>query len=203
MHIKKFTLGPLKSNCYIVYHQKNAYILDPGYESQDVLDFILDNQLHIQFIYLTHGHPDHIGGVDFLNKTLSVPVYAPLKDKWWIDVYAPSQGITATITDYIQEPFSIPFIDESLHIYDVPGHSEGGTVIYSKAHQYLFSGDTLFFQTVGRTDIPHADPDKLTKSIQKMYTLFPKDTMVYPGHGKETSIGHEQLHNPFVRKSAK
>ncbi len=202
MQIKRFPLGNLKSNCFIVHNNQKAYIVDPGYESQDVLDFINDNQLDVSFIYITHGHPDHIGGINFLNQFLNVPVYAPLKDQWWIDVYGPSQNINATVTNYIKEPFDISFNGEALKVYDTPGHSEGGTVLYSKTHRYLFTGDTLFFETVGRTDIPHADKDVLVQSIKRMYDLFPEDTVVYPGHGKETSIGHEQTHNPFVRKGA-
>ncbi len=203
MQIQKFTLGALRSNCYVIHNDKIAYILDPGYDSQEVLDFIKEKQLDVQFIYITHGHPDHIGGIDYLNKVLNVPVYAPEKDRWWIDVYGPSKGITATITNWIQEPYEIPFNGESLQVYDTPGHSEGGTVIYSELDRYLFSGDTLFFETVGRTDIPYANKDILSTAIKRMYDIFPDDTKVYPGHGRETSIGHEKNNNPFIRKSAK
>ncbi len=202
MHIKRFPLGALKSNCYIVHNDKEAYIVDPGYASQDVIAFIKQHNLTVSFIYITHGHPDHIGGINMINAYLNVPVYAPIKDQWWIETYGPSQGITATITTYIKEPFKIPFANDLLAIYDVPGHSKGGTIIYSPSDQYLFSGDTLFYETVGRTDIPHADQAELVRSIKRMYDLFPNETTVYPGHGRSTTIKHEKECNAFVKKDA-
>ncbi len=202
MHVKRFSLGPLKSNCYIVYEDKKAFVVDPGYPSQDVLDFIVNHQLNVEFIYITHGHPDHIGGIEFLNDYLNVPVYAPHNDQWWIEIYGPSAQINAKITTWIKEPFTFSFQGSSFYVYDTPGHSEGGTVLYLQDAQMLFSGDTLFYQTVGRTDIPHANQVDLVHSIHKMYDLFPDQTTVYPGHGRETSIGHEKKYNQFVRKSA-
>lgn len=201
MNIKRFTLGDLRVNCYVVYKDKKAYIIDPGYASQEVIDFIKENQLEVQFIYITHGHPDHIGGIDFTNKHFNVAVYAPIKDKWWIKTYGPSKGLNATITDWVSEPFTIDFLDVTLQIYETPGHSEGSTVIYDEENKYLFAGDTLFFETVGRTDIPYADKDVLVSSVKRMYDSFPNDTVVYPGHGKETTIGHESQFNYFVKKS--
>lgn len=200
MQIKRFSLGPLKSNCYIVYDDTNAFIVDPGYPSQAVLDFIIKKQLQVDFIYITHGHPDHVGGIAFINERLHVPVYAPIKDQWWIDVYGPTAGIHAKITSWIREPMVFSFKGYGFQVYDTPGHSKGGTVLYNPSHHILFSGDTLFFETVGRTDIPHADQLELVQSIQKIYELFPDQTIVYPGHGRETTIEHEKTYNQFVRK---
>lgn len=201
MKIQTFRLGELNVNCYIVYENHKAFIVDPGYESQAILDFITNHQLDVSFIYITHGHPDHIGGIDFINQHLNVDVYAPIKDQWWIETYAKANGITATITKWIKEPFVIDFNGSQWHVYDTPGHSEGGTVLYHEPSHTVFAGDTLFYQTVGRTDIPYANKDVLVHSIRKMYQLFSDEVIVYPGHGRTTSIGHEKQFNPFVRKS--
>ena len=100
-----------------------------------------------------------------MTKHLHVPVYAPIKDQWWIDVYGKSQDMHPVITQWIKEPYTIAFNDILLQVYETPGHSEGSTVLYDESNQYLFAGDTLFFETVGRTDIPYADKDVLVKSL--------------------------------------
>ena len=200
MDIKRFTLGELRVNCYVVHDKEHAYIVDPGYASQDVINYIKENGLNVQFIYITHGHPDHIGGVDFTNQIFNVPVYAPLKDQWWIQTYAPSKDMHVTVTHWISEPFTLTFANHSLSVYDTPGHSEGSTVLHDEANRYLFAGDTLFFETIGRTDIPFADKNVLIDAIKRIYELFPDETVVYPGHGKDTTISHEKNHNPFIRK---
>lgn len=201
MQIKKFTLGDLASNCYVVYDGVSGYIVDPGYESEDVINFILENKIKLAFIYLTHGHFDHIGGVKKIKEYFNIPVYASQKDLFWLTTFAKQKfGYEVAVDIWIHEAMMIPFDHTDLIVYETPGHSEGGTVLYDAHNKYAFSGDTLFYQTIGRTDIPHANFEDIEKSVLKMYKLLPNDTIIYPGHGHSTTIAHEKRYNPYVRE---
>jgi len=200
MQIQKFTLGDLRSNCYVVFNETNAFIVDPGYESPAVINFINQNDLIVDFIYLTHGHYDHIGGVKQLKELYQTKVYAPIKDSYWLKEYAMKKfGYEIPIDTFFAEPFGFKWEGYDLVFFDTPGHSEGGSILWIKDLDVVFVGDTLFFETVGRTDIPFADPNVLVDSIKKIYQLIPDQTRVYPGHGRATTIEHEKQFNPFVR----
>lgn len=198
MEIMKFTLGQLASNCYILSEAGHALIIDPGYESDEVLKYIKKQDLNIEGIYITHGHLDHVGGVKTLKEKFECSVYAPLKDKVWMGKsgYNPL-GYEIPVDQWVKEGDVLTFIDHPFMVYETPGHSPGSTVLYSDG--ILFSGDTLFYQTIGRTDIPLSSSQEIYQSIKKMYQLFDEDVIVYPGHGRPTDIGHEKKFNPFVR----
>ncbi len=201
MKIKSFVLGNYRSNCYIVYQNQKALIIDPGYESLDVLNFIKDNNLEVVSIYATHGHIDHVGGIKQLKDLFKGKTYAPLKDKiWFIDPPYNQLGYNIPIDEYVGEGDQIIIDDIVFDIYDTPGHSKGGTVLYNDKYQICFSGDTIFYSTIGRTDLPFGDFEEIKKSILKLYNLFPNETKLYPGHGQTTTIGYEKLYNQFVKK---
>lgn len=198
MEVLRFTLGSLRSNCYIVIEDKQAFIVDPGYESDDVIKYIQKHHLNIEGIYITHGHPDHVGGVKQMKEVFNVLVYAPLKDKIWMGKSTYNQiGYEIPVDVWVKEGDTISFLSHTWTVYETPGHSEGGTVLHYD--HILFTGDTLFFESVGRTDIPLSNYHHLVASIKKMYRLFDEDTIVYPGHGKSSEIGHEKRFNPFIR----
>ena len=200
MQIQKFTLGDLRSNCYVVFNETNAFIIDPGYENDIVSKFIENHGLDVDFIYLTHGHYDHVGGVKQLKDMYQCRVYAPKKDIFWTKNYALNKlGYEIPVDQYIEEPYAIFWQDLDLQVFETPGHSEGGTILYIPEIDVMFSGDTLFYHTVGRTDIPYANSEKLVESIKKIYKLIPDQTRVYPGHGRATTIIEEKKNNPFVR----
>jgi len=198
MEIIGLKLGEARSNAYVVSENKQCFIIDPGYEGTEIIEYIKSRKLDPQFIYITHGHHDHTGGVKQLKDLYHIPVYAPLKDKIWM---------TDTVYNYF--PYEIPVdqyvvdgdqIDFGSHVFTVietPGHSDGSTALYHAP--YLFSGDTLFFETIGRVDIPFANMDTLLESIKTKLLILPDKTVVYPGHGKPTSIGHEKENNPYLK----
>ena len=198
MEIMKFSLGSLQSNCYIIHKNKRAFIIDPGFESTDVIDFIKTNELIVKAIYLTHGHFDHVGGVKQLKQSFDLLVYAPMKDKSWFTQGPYNNfGYDIPVDKWVKNLDELIFLDEKFIVYETPGHSAGSTVLHYDS--VLFSGDTLFFQSIGRTDIPFGNREEIYHSVKKIYSIFPDETIVYPGHGRATTIIHEKLNNPFVR----
>lgn len=202
MEIKRFVLSAYQSNCYIVVQNKKAIIIDPGDESKKVVDYIKENDLEVVLIYATHGHVDHVAGIKYFKDLYKVNTYGPKKDEiWFTNPNYNRLGYDIPIDRYIGEGDQIVLDDIIFDIYDTPGHSKGGTVLYNKDHDLCFSGDTLFRQTIGRTDLPFGDFEEIKKSIHKMYDLFADPTKVYPGHGMSTTIAFEKLNNQFVKKS--
>lgn len=198
MEIHKLQLGNLRSNCYIVYENHKGFIIDPGYESEDILRFIHKKELEIEGIYLTHGHFDHVGGVKLIKDVCDCLVYAPIKDKIWLGKSTYNQvGYEIPVDVWVKHGDSIKFFDKTFTVYETPGHSEGSTVLFGE--QVLFSGDTLFFESIGRTDIPLSNSEVIYQSVKKIYDWFDEDVLVYPGHGRPTDIGHEKKFNPFIK----
>jgi hydroxyacylglutathione hydrolase len=198
MDIKKFALGDLRSNCYIVYEDHQCFIVDPGYESQDVIDFINSNQLTVEGIYLTHGHYDHIGGANALKNIYHTTVYAPEKDEMWFKLGQYNKlGYEVFVDRWVTDSVELTFLNRSFLVIETPGHSPGGTALLGEG--FVFSGDTLFYQSIGRTDLILADSKAIYLSIKRLYQMLDDDIIVYPGHGRSTTIGHEKKNNPFVR----
>lgn len=197
LQIERIVLGDLRSNCYILHDQGRAMIIDPGYENDRVIPFLEEHDLVLDKIYITHGHFDHIGGIPQLKDYVRVTVYAPKKDEPWFrdSKYSPFDG-EIPVDVWVDDGDEIDFAGHTFRVIATPGHSQGGTSLY--APSVLFSGDTLFYQSIGRTDLPYADAKTLYRSIKKLYAL-PDDTTVYPGHGRETTIRHEKTANPFIR----
>ena len=201
MNIQKFTLGMYKSNCYIVYENGQAIVIDPGYESDEVINFIDQNKLNVLAIYVTHGHIDHVGGIKQIKDRYQAKVYAPLKDKiWFMSSNYNRLGYEIPVDTYIEDGFVLKLEEHAFTVMETPGHSEGGTILCDLNHDLCFSGDTLFFETIGRTDLPFSSFDDIVKSIKKMYQLLPNQTKLYPGHGRPTTIGHEKKFNMFVKE---
>ena len=198
MKITKFPLGSIKSNCYIVHEGQKAFAIDPGYENNELIPYLKGKGLTLESIYITHGHYDHVGGVKQLKDIFDCAVYAPLKDKIWMIQSPYNQvGHIIPVDVWVADLDDVTLIGNNFKVYETPGHSEGGTVL--SHNQILFSGDTLFYQSIGRTDIPFSNSQDIYKSIKRIYSLFDDDVIVYPGHGRQSTIGHEKKYNPFVK----
>lgn len=200
MNLVRFVLGDYQSNCYVLHKNYRAMIIDPGYQSEELGKFIIDNGLVIESIYITHGHFDHVGGVNALKKRYpSITVYAPRKDSYWY-MKDPKNGIyeDILIDKYVAEGDYIHFEGAVFEVIETPGHSYGSTCLYF--NKVLFSGDTLFYHSVGRTDFYLGSAKALHESIHNKLFLLPDETVVYPGHGQPTTILEEKINNPFVRK---
>lgn len=199
MKIKKFRLGELYSNSYVVYEDNRCFVVDPGYPNDKILPFIEKHNLIVEAIYITHGHFDHWGGAkDIKRQFPNAVIYAPVKDQLWFikSPYNHYWQYTLRVDFWVQDGDLLPLLDRKWLVRETPGHSAGSTVLYFD--KVLFTGDTLFFQAVGRTDIVESDFHDLKKSVKRLYTTFPDETVIYPGHGLETTIEKEKYDNPFI-----
>ena len=209
MGLKTFNMNPYSQNSYIYYDQdsKRAVIFDPGLSKTQLVKHMSDYE--IVAIILTHGHFDHIFSLDKVKHLTQAPVYAYADEKALLEnpklnmsaiTAQDGKAITATGDVFVNDGDHIK-IGEGLFDFFVihtPGHTAGGMCLYDQANALLFSGDTLFRESIGRTDLPTGNQKALLNSItQKLFTL-PDETKVYSGHGKATTIGHEKQNNPYT-----
>lgn len=201
------TTGPLQENCYILENEKELLLVDPGAEGDRILDFLKATGKSLQGILLTHAHFDHIGALPQILDALPVPVFLALEEAPWLtDPYF-------NLSQFFAMPFSYATTTNdfqphqkvgSFHfqVLKTPGHSIGGRSFYFPEDACVIVGDTLFSNSIGRTDFPTGDFPTLKKSIQEQLFLLPEKTCVYPGHGEATTIGNEKLNNPFVGENS-
>src|SRR5690625_90353 len=205
MYIHSMSLGELGTNCYIVYDEHNALIVDPGGDPEKVIVFLESQNVKPQAILLTHAHFDHIGGVDTLRKHFNIDVYLHENEADWLE--EPSLNRSTAFTrkeikterpDHFLEPGKMNLSTFKFDVIHTPGHSPGSVSFIFTDEAFIISGDVLFQQGIGRTDLPGGSMEQLEKSIrQSLYSL--EDTfIVYPGHGSYTTIGAEKRNNPFV-----
>lgn len=212
MILESAAVGPFFKNGYVVgcERTKQAVYIDPGDEVDQLLAFIAGNQLQCTHILLTHAHVDHVSGVAEAKRTLGSPIYLH-KDDLFIYQNAVRTGMMFGLTveepppvdRYYEGEGPIAFGDYAVRIVHTPGHCPGGVCLaLSKQGDTsapdLFVGDTLFAGSIGRTDLPGGDYEILLESITNGLFQFPDDSVVYSGHGPETTIGREKATNPFV-----
>ncbi|MDR2163840.1 MAG: MBL fold metallo-hydrolase [Clostridiales Family XIII bacterium] len=208
MQIRTFELGALGTNCYLAWDEvsKEAFIVDPAVFAEEVRFAIASEGLSLKYVILTHGHGDHLGGVSAILDAYPGSMLAAGKDEAPIlgnPSYNFAEYITGSIETFIPD-ILLSDGDElsvggvTLKIIATPGHTVGGISILAPG--VLFSGDTLFRESIGRTDLPTGDYGTLERSIkEKLYTL-PDDIEVYPGHMQPTTIGYEKRYNVCVRE---
>lgn len=209
LQIKHFEFNPFQENTYVLYDETRAcVIIDPGcsnkQEEDQLKKFIADNNLSVTQLINTHCHIDHVLGNAFVKRTFGVKLFIhkieePLLRA--VKTYAPNYGFfgyqEAEPDGFISEDDVLQVGNETLKILFVPGHSPGHVAFYHEQSQSLIGGDVLFYNSIGRTDLPGGDYDTLINSIhQKIFTL-PDEVTVYCGHGPVTKIGYEKRTNPF------
>ncbi len=211
MHLHYFTFGQLQENTYILWDEtKQCVIIDPGNynttENMILLDFILSNQLTPVQLLLTHAHIDHINGNAFIFKQFNLLPIMHFDDLYFIQnhlktakMYQLQVTQSPLPTKFINNTDNITFGNTILKILHTPGHSPGSISFYNETENILISGDVLFQNSIGRTDLPLSKHEDLVNSIQNKLYALPNNTKVYSGHGPYTTIGYEKKHNPFVR----
>jgi hydroxyacylglutathione hydrolase len=210
MKIDRLVLGDFETNCYVVRRDESAracVIIDPGLDPEELLDFLSRHELQPAAVLLTHGHIDHIAGVTALrqhypqSKLYVHQLDAPMLTNAQANLSLLAGGaFTAPAADVLLQDGDI--VEEAgiqLKVLHTPGHTPGGICLYAEAEDVIFVGDTLFADSVGRTDFPGGSMDQLLLSIQRRLLVLPDTTAVYPGHGMRTTLGREKRANPFLQ----
>lgn len=207
MRITNLPSGALQANTYLAVDEKTneGFIVDPGGYNKVLTKEVRDNDVNIKYIILTHGHSDHICGVNEHKAEFPDAKIVAYKDEEAMLEnpnlnQSPGFGVPySTKADIlVGDGDELKVGDVTLKFIHTPGHTEGGMCIYVKEAKALFSGDTLFRQSIGRTDFPGGSYKEIMDSIRKKLFLLPDDTNVFPGHMGMTSIGFEKENNPFV-----
>lgn len=206
MKIEKFVLGSLGTNCYLVENDetKELVIIDPAACPDYMVSYVKRIGYEPKAILLTHGHFDHVMGIDGWVKEFDIPVYLYEEEKAVLE--SPELNLSAMFgTSYsysrvnclhdgqVFEAAGYPF-----RVIHTPGHTCGGCCYYVEEEEVLFSGDTLFSQSVGRSDFPTGSASVLVRSVKEKLFCLPDKVMVYPGHNDLTCIGEEKRYNPFI-----
>ncbi|MDY0290808.1 MAG: MBL fold metallo-hydrolase [Desulfuromonadaceae bacterium] len=205
MIIKTLPVGPLQVNCYIVAcpRTKKALIIDPGDEAEHILRVIEQEGVEPKMLVNTHAHFDHVGGNSAIIEKTGIEFCIHKDDLPLLQQasrQAASYGLPAVDSPapsrLLHNGDLLEIGDLSFEVIHTPGHSPGGICLYGEGH--LFSGDTLFAGSIGRTDLPGGDMQQLLGHIRSQLMVLPASTVVHPGHGPESTIGAEQSSNPFV-----
>lgn len=203
--VKRIVTGMIEENCYIIYQEGKALIVDPGDEFVAIKNALDELDVTPAAILLTHTHYDHIGALEEVRKTYSIPVYVSDLEQAWLGNPVLNLSVN-TGHPFTTEPAEYEF--ELLKTYDIEGfqfkvvptqgHSPGGVSFIFD--DFVISGDALFKGSVGRTDLTGSDSEALLKGIKEQLFTLPDDMRVYPGHGGDTTIGHEKRTNPFFNE---
>ncbi|AXY76223.1 MBL fold metallo-hydrolase [Paraflavitalea soli] len=209
--VKQFPFSPLQENTYVIYNEQDeCCIIDPGCyfgnERNELKEFIEETGLTPKYLLNTHCHLDHIFGNKFVHDTWGLTLHLHEKEKVVLD-FGPTFGLNWGLPFdnykgdliYLREGDTVRLGEDRFIILFTPGHSPGHISFYCPEQHFIVSGDVLFRRGIGRTDLPGGDFDTLARSIREQLYTLPDETLVYNGHGPETTIGEEKRQNPFVR----
>ncbi len=207
MILEGLALGPYQSNCYLVGSEKSkqCFLIDPGDESEAIMGAVKENGVRVSLLVLTHAHIDHVSAVPAIKEETGAPL--AIHEQEMGQLKSVLRRVSPPIDPQVQEKLSHPerllkegdSIDlDDLHfkVIHTPGHTPGGICLYG--HGMVFTGDTLFYYGIGRTDFPGGSTATIMKSLREKLMALPDETVVYPGHGPATTIGKERRGNPFL-----
>lgn len=204
--IGRMMLGVCQTNCYFVYREGSSKVIfiDPADYGEQIFKAMKDNGFEVAAILLTHGHFDHIWGCSRLRQLTSAPVYAYEGEEKVLlsadlNVSAGAgRACTVKANHLLKDGEEVTIEGMTFKLIATPGHTQGSCCYYFEEANMLISGDTLFEESVGRTDLPTGSMSTLVRSVKDKLFELPDDTVVYPGHGDSTTIGHEKKYNPFI-----
>jgi hydroxyacylglutathione hydrolase len=201
-------VGLLQCNCSVFGDEttREALVIDPGDQIADILAIVKKHDLRVKAIVITHAHIDHIGGAAKLKAATGAPVYMNARDQElyrqigmqaaWLGMREPE---STEIDAPAEEGATLELGTTAFHILHTPGHTQGSVSIWIPAENKLIAGDTLFRDSIGRTDLPGGDSRQILRSIHSKLLTLPEDAVVVPGHGPNTTVGREKERNPFLR----
>lgn len=198
-------IGTVQTNCYFVYkeNEKETIVIDPADQGEKIYQKLIDQGLEITAVLLTHGHFDHIFGCQEIKELSGAKVYAyigeqSLLNDSTLNVSAQiGRPYTVEADTYLQDGEELVIGDFKIKVIATPGHTSGSCCFYFEDAGILVSGDTLFEESVGRSDLPTGSGSQLSRSVKEKLFVLPDETAVFPGHGDSTTIGHEKQYNPF------
>ena len=210
LKIKSFVFSPIQENTYLLYNEfKDCVIIDPGCyfpeEKDELKAFITQSGLKPRMLLNTHCHLDHVFGNKFIAETYGLTLQLHEKEKHMLDI-APASGLMYDMPFenyaggfiYLEEGDTVLLGEDELKVIEAPGHSPGHICFYCSSQNFIISGDVLFNRSIGRTDLPGGNHQMLLKNIREKLFVLPDETIVYSGHGPETTIGEEKKYNPFL-----
>jgi len=208
LHYHTIPVTPFEQNCSLLWCDQSlhATVIDPGGDLARINTQVQSLGLSLQAIWLTHAHIDHAGAAGALAQAQQIPIIGPHPgDQFWIDAL-PQQGVrfgfplaqAFTPTRWLHDGDSVRIGEQTLHVRHCPGHTPGHVVFHAPQIQRAFVGDVLFAGSIGRTDFPQGNHQQLVNSIVQRLWPMGDETVFIPGHGPESSFGHERRSNPFV-----
>ena len=206
LELQKCVVGNVLTNCYFLKNKETGemVIIDPGADALKIEQMILKMQGKPVAILLTHGHFDHILAADEIRNKYNIPIYAAAKEEMTLG--DPKINLTSyhfgaytlKADNYLNDLEVVCLAGFSIQMIETPGHTPGSCCYYLKDEDVLFSGDTVFCGSVGRTDFPKGSTAAIVDSLHRLLEALPDETDVYPGHDASTTIGYEKRYNPFV-----
>jgi glyoxylase-like metal-dependent hydrolase (beta-lactamase superfamily II) len=205
--VHTFPLGPLQTNCFVAVNNTQALAIDPGGDPATVVTFLKSRGLSLEAIVNTHFHFDHILGNSALQEATAAPIYGPKEDDFLLQAQEGSGGMMGFPKvppfEYQQlEPGEKTWLGEKCEIFHTPGHTPGSLSLYFPDSKALFVGDLIFQGSIGRTDFPGGSLETLLQGVRDKIFTLPGQTVIYPGHGPQTTVENEKLYNPFFREGA-
>ncbi len=207
LSVEQYVVGPVMTNCYFAVNQdtKEVLIVDPGDAAQALIKKANEKKLIPKAVLLTHGHYDHASAAEAVAKAFDIPVYAEEHEKETLETPAinlcgmmGAHGVVFHADVYVKDGDVLDLAGFSIQVLHTPGHTKGGCCYYLEQEKVVFSGDTLFNSSVGRTDFPGGSASTLLRSIEEKLMHMPGETQVFPGHNETTTIGWERQYNPFL-----
>lgn len=206
MKIEQYCVGQVATNCYFIINNetKEMLIVDPGDSAQMLADRIRRENLEPKAVLLTHGHFDHAMAAEELAEMFGIKIYAHEAEKDTLKDPGKNVSLMIGLRDvyhadvFLKDEEILELAGMELKVLHTPGHTAGGCCYYLEKEKVLFSGDTLFCQSVGRTDFPGGSMSGIVRSIKDKLMVLPDEVKVYPGHMDRTSIGAERAHNPYL-----